>query len=140
MNASCVAVCDILDSTSFLKSKFLSLFHTPAPTLAVHLHFHGVQNHDPHNCLYGSGAVRWWYLLNYVLMAAADDELQKLGKPPIYIGKEDEWNEWSFVMRSYVSLLSAHVPALLAGAEDASPDMSITRIRTTLTDEGVAAA
>ena len=60
-----------------------------------------------------------------VLMAATDDELQKLGRPPIYSGKEDEWNEWSFVMRNYVSLLSAHIPALLAGAEDtASPDMS----------------
>ena len=58
-----------------------------------------------------------------------------------YSGKEDEWNEWSFVMRSYVSLLSVHVPALLAGAEDAtSPDMSMTRIRATLTDDGVAAA
>ena len=74
-------------------------------------------------------------------MAATDDELQKLGKPLIYSGKEDEWNEWSFVMRSYVSLLSVHVPALLAGAEDAtSPDISMTRIRATLTDDGVAAA
>ena len=53
-------------------------------------------------------------------MAATDDELQKLGRPPIYSRKEDEWNEWSFVMRSYVSLLSAHIPALLAGAEDAT--------------------
>ena len=74
-------------------------------------------------------------------MAATDDELQKLGKPPIYSGKEDEWNEWSFVMRSYMSLLSVHVPALLASAEDAtSPDMSMAKIRTTLTDDGVAAA
>ena len=40
-------------------------------------------------------------------MAATDDELQKLGKPPIFSGKEDEWNEWSFVMRSYVSLRSS---------------------------------
>ena len=40
-----------------------------------------------------------------------------------------------------MSLLSVHVPALLAGAEDAtSPDMSMARIRTTLTDDGVAAA
>ena len=74
-------------------------------------------------------------------MAATDDELQKLGKPPIYSGKEDEWNEWSFVMRSYMSLLSVHVPALLASAEDAtSPNMSMAKIRTTLTDDGVAAA
>ena len=44
-------------------------------------------------------------------------------------------------MRSYVSLLSAHIPALLAGAEDAtSPDMSMTRSRATLTDDGIAAA
>ena len=60
-------------------------------------------------------------------MAVTDEDLQKLGKPPIYSGKEDEWNEWSFVMKSYVSLLSTHVPALLTGAENpvTSPDMSI---------------
>ena len=73
-------------------------------------------------------------------MAATDDELQKLGKPPIYSGEVDEWNEWSFVMRNYVSLVSVHVPALLAGAENAtSPDKSMTRIRATLTDGGFAA-
>ena len=59
-------------------------------------------------------------------MAATDDELQKLGRLPIYNGKEDEWAEWSFVMRIYVSLLSRHMLALLAGAEDpTSPDMSM---------------
>ena len=75
-------------------------------------------------------------------MAVTDEDLQKLGKPPIYSGKEDEWNEWSFVMKSYVSLLSTHVPALLAGAENpaASPDISIATIRATLTEDGVTAA
>ena len=74
-------------------------------------------------------------------MAATDDELQKLGKPPIYSGKDDEWSDWSFVMRSYVSLLFVHVPALLAGAQDtSSPDMGMTRIRATLTEDGVTAA
>ena len=74
-------------------------------------------------------------------MAVTDDELQKLDKPPIHSGKEDERSEWSFVMRSNVSLLSAHVPALLAGAEDtSSPDMSMARIRATLTEEGATAA
>ena len=73
-------------------------------------------------------------------MAATDDELQKLGKPPVHSGKEDEWNEWSFVMRSYVFLLSMHIAALLTGAEDPTiPDMSMTRIRTTLTN-GIEAA
>ena len=73
-------------------------------------------------------------------MAATDDELQKLSRPPIYSGKEDEWNEWSFVMESYVSLLSVHTAALLTGTEDpASPDMSMSRIRTTLTN-GIEAA
>ena len=72
-------------------------------------------------------------------MAVTDEDLQKLGKPPIYSGKEDEWNEWSFVMKSYVSLLSTHVPALLTGAENpvASPDVSIATIRATLTEDGV---
>ena len=75
-------------------------------------------------------------------MAVTDEDLQKLGKPPIYSGKEDEWNEWSFVMKSYVSLLSTHVPALLTGAENpvASPNMSIATIRATLTEDGVTAA
>ena len=75
-------------------------------------------------------------------MAVTDEDLQKLGKPPMYSGKEDEWNEWSFVMKSYVSLLSTHVPALLTGAENpvASPDMSIATIRATLTEDGVTAA
>ena len=67
---------------------------------------------------------------------------EKLGKPPISSGKEDEWSEWSFVMKSYASLLSAHVPALLTGAENAamSPDMSIAAIRATLAENGLTAA
>ena len=74
-------------------------------------------------------------------MAATDGELQKLDKPPIYNGKEDDWNEWSFVMRSYLSLLSVHIPALLASAEDATnQDMSMARIKATLTDNGLTAA
>ena len=74
-------------------------------------------------------------------MAATDDELQKLGKPPIYSGEEDDWGEWRFVMNSYVSLLSVHVPALLVGAEDTtSLDMSMTRIRITFTKDGVTVA
>ena len=47
-------------------------------------------------------------------MAATDDELLKFGRPPIYSGKDDEWNEWSFVMRNYVSFLQIHIAALLA--------------------------
>ena len=122
MNTSCSAVCDILDSTPSLKSR-VSL-----PVSYARVTLCSVQYHDPHKCFHGRGACA---LL--VLMAATDDELQKLGRPPIYSGKEDEWNEWSFVMRSYVSLLSAHIPALLAGAEDtASPDMSMARIKDTL--------
>ena len=74
-------------------------------------------------------------------MAATNDEQQKLGRPPIYSGKEDEWNEWTFVMGSYVSLLSAHIQELVAGAEDTvSPDMSMARIKDTLADDGITAA
>ena len=72
-------------------------------------------------------------------MTATDEELQKLGKPPIKSGKDGEWR---FLMSSHVSLFSTHVPALLAGAEDTatSPDMSMTRIRATLTEDGATAA
>ena len=130
MNTSCSAVCDILDSTPSLKSK------VPLPVSYARVTLCSVQYHDPHTCFHGSGACAL-----VVLMAATDDDLQKLGRPPIYSGKEDEWNEWSFVMRSYVSLLSAHIPALLAGAEDtASPAMSMARIKDTLADDGITAA
>ena len=46
------------------------------------------------------------------------------------------------MVKSYVSLLSTHVPALLAGAEDTatSPDMSMTGITATLTEDGATAA
>ena len=74
-------------------------------------------------------------------MAATDEDLQKLGKPPICSDKKDEWSEWSVVTESYVSLLSAHIPALLVGSEDTtSPDMSMTRISATLIEECVTAA
>ena len=77
-----------------------------------------------------------------VTMAATDELLQKLGKPPIFSGKEDDWSEWGFVMKSYMSLLSTHVPALLTGAKNpaTSPDMSIAAIRATLAEDGVTAA
>ena len=54
------------------------------------------------------------------------------------VERRDEWNEWSFVVKSYVSLLSTHVPALLTGAENpaVSPDMSIATIRATFTEDG----
>ena len=45
-------------------------------------------------------------------------------------------------MKSYVSLLFTNVPALLANEDDTatSPDMRMTRIRTTLTEDGGTAA
>ena len=43
--------------------------------------------------------------------------------------------KWSFSSRSYVSLLSMQVASLLIGAEDLTiPDMSMSRIKTTLTN------
>ena len=73
-------------------------------------------------------------------MAATDEELQILAKPPIFNEKEDAWSAWIFVMTSYVSLLFAHVPALLVGAEASDqPGVSMARIRTTLTEDGVTA-
>ena len=66
----------------------------------------------------------------------------KLGMSPFYSGKEDEWSGWSLETKNYVSLLSTHVPALLAGAEDTAttPDMGMMSIRATLTDEGARSA
>ena len=59
-------------------------------------------------------------------MTAADEGVQKVGKPPVFNGKEDEWSEWCFVMKCHVSLLSALVFALLADAEAPDqPDMGM---------------
>ena len=37
-------------------------------------------------------------LETFVELPRDDEHLRKLGKPPIYSGKEDEWSEWSFVI------------------------------------------
>ena len=59
-------------------------------------------------------------------MAAADEELQILAKPPNFNGKENAWSAWIFVMTTYVSLLSAHAPALLANAKASDqPEISM---------------
>ena len=113
-------MCDILDIISSLISSLSpsAKSHTPALHFAVysttiHTNVHMVAE----QCVGGTY------------------ELQKLGRPPIYSGKEDEWNEWSFVMRSHVSFLSVHIAALLTGAEHPTiPDMSMSRIKTTLTN------
>ena len=75
-------------------------------------------------------------------MAATDEELQKLGKPPICSGKDDEWSEWSVVVKSYASLCPRTCQRCWQGAEDTatSPDMSMTRIRATLTEDDATAA
>ena len=97
-----------------MSKKTLSQSHTPALQFAVYTTIHTNVYMVAEQCVGGTHG-------------STDDELQKLGKPSIYKGKEDEWNEWSFVMRSYVSLLCAHIPALLASAQDATnPDMGMT--------------
>ena len=75
-----------------------------------------------------------------ITVITAEEELQKLGKPPNFCGQEDEWSKWSFVMKSYVSMHSTHALALLAGAEYTErPDLDMARIRTMLTEDGVTA-
>ena len=76
-----------------------------------------------------------------VTMAATGEELQKLGKPPIYSGKEDEWNEWNLAMKSNVSLLYTQVPASPEGAEDPREGgLEDDRTRVALAEEGATAA
>ena len=53
---------------------------------------------------------------------AADptDFLRGLGKPPSYSGDEKDWEEWSFVTRSYLCLIDDTVGQLLEAAESRS--------------------
>ena len=98
--------------TPHLHKSVLALFTRP---IASHLQAHSTSAiHQHHNDV--ETAAEQWRLHSLerhdrlaisVTMSATDEELQKLGKPSIYSGKEEDvWNEWSVAMRSYVSLLS----------------------------------
>jgi len=69
------------------------------------------------------------------------DEWKTLGRPPTFDGKEDEWNEWSFVMRSYCAVLHPLAGALLEHAEDkVDLNLSLTEIEAKLGVDGRVAA
>ena len=75
-------------------------------------------------------------------MAAREDEdLLRLQKPQSFSGKEEDWTEWSFVMRSYLAIQSAEVGLLMGAAENpAEPDVSMDAIRARMGATGLAAA
>ena len=73
-------------------------------------------------------------------MAEADD-LLRLARPPTFSGKEDEWTEWSLVMRSYAAVQAPEITRLTQAAESAArPDITIDNIQQTLGAGGAAAA
>ncbi len=75
-------------------------------------------------------------------MAAREDEdLLRLQKPQSSAGKEEDWTEWGFVMRSYLAIQSNEVGILTEAAENpAEPDVSVEAIRQRMGENGVAAA
>jgi hypothetical protein len=46
------------------------------------------------------------------------DDWKTLGRPPTFSGHEDDWTEWSFVFRSYASVLAPEAQALVDAAEE----------------------
>lgn len=50
-------------------------------------------------------------------MDAAPDGLRHLPRPPVFSGRDDEWPDWSFTARAYMSMISDDVAALLDRVE-----------------------
>ena len=74
-------------------------------------------------------------------MAVNDEDVLRLSKPPSFTGKEEDWTEWSFVMRSYLMVQADEMASLLEAAEaTAEPDVSMAAIERTLGGAGGQAA
>ena len=43
-------------------------------------------------------------------MTDATSEFKSLGRPRVFGGRDDEWPDWSFTMRAYLSVLSDNLP------------------------------
>ncbi|CAK0803384.1 unnamed protein product [Prorocentrum cordatum] len=72
---------------------------------------------------------------------AEPDDLLRLARPPTFSGKEDEWTEWSSVMRSYAAVQAPEMTHLIEAAESAArPDITLDNIQQLLGAGGVAAA
>ena len=64
-----------------------------------------------------------------------------LGRPPTFTGDEGEWNEWSFVMRSYLATVHAHGAPMIEVAEARDePEVNLASINATLGEEGKTSA
>ena len=74
-------------------------------------------------------------------MAVNDEDVLRLSRPPSFTGKEEDWTEWSFVMRSYLTVQADEMAALIEAAEaTAEPDVSMAAIERTLGAGGRQAA
>lgn len=62
-------------------------------------------------------------------------------KPPVFSGDEDQWTEWSFVMRAYLSPQTEAGALLVDAAEENSkPAVSLQKIKELMGPAGVAAS
>ena len=75
-----------------------------------------------------------------MVTAGHDEDVLRLSRPPSFSGKEDDWTEWSFVMRSYLMVQGEEIAAMMEAAEEAAgPDISMTAIERSLRAGGVQA-
>jgi len=75
----------------------------------------------------------------------ATDFIKTLGRPPVFGGEEETWEEWSFVMKAYLCLLAPDAPTLIEVSEDKNQiqlnsDISVARIQVIMGDTGVTAS
>ncbi len=74
--------------------------------------------------------------------AVQDDEnILRLTRPPSFSGLEADWTEWSFIMRSYLSMQSSEMGTLIEAAEaQRQPNVAMAQIEATLGEAGRNAA
>ena len=66
-------------------------------------------------------------------MSTEETDLWGMAKPPSFSGREDEWTEWSFVMRSYMMVQLDDAQTLIDAAEStAEADLSMDNITQTV--------
>ena len=55
-------------------------------------------------------------------------ELRSAGRPTTFSGKDEDWNDWSFVMRAYLSVIGDDVASLLERVETVKEQVTVAQL------------
>ena len=61
-------------------------------------------------------------------MAATPVELKGFGRPPSFNGRDDQWPDWSFVMRAYLATVGDELSTLLERVEGTTTPVTVAEL------------